>query len=923
VRFAILGPLLVTDDSGTMGLSGRNIRVLLAALLSSPNHPVSVAMLTDSLWEDAPPKTGAKNIQVLVHHLRRALGEDRVVRHAQAYSLVVEPGELDAWVFRERAAQGTKSVAAGDLRHGRDLFVEALALWRGEVFADLGDVATLRATAAGLSEHRLAVVEARIEAELALGGHETVARETAALVQAYPLRERLRELQMTALYRCGRQGEALQAYRSARAFLVGELGVEPTTALQRVHAAILAGHDPAPPGRVEGLAGSAQSRTPPPPWQLPPAVGDFSGRHRERAELRTLLSCPQKTGTPAIVLLSGMGGIGKTTLAVRTALDLREAFPDGCLHAELRGLDSDPPSASTILSAFLRSLGVPGADVPQDPDERLGLYRSLTARRALLVVLDNAAAEEQVRPLIPTGDRCAALLTSRSALRGLEGTSRVRVEPFGGEEAAIMVRAIAGPLPQSTMSALVDACAGVPLALRIAASRIAPRADLAPEHLVRRITTQGSLLDELRVGDRSVRANLDRSYRALEEAPALLLRLFAASSLSDAAPSTLAALLGHDRPTAEGCVELLSDVALLIPSVLTDTEPRFRFHDLVRAFAREKAAQDSEAVRSAAWIRLADHCLDRVYAAASVITAGRSDYSAPSVTPVPDPASFADAASAADWFETERPDLLAVVRACVADGRHEQAYRLVHGMTSLLRRGHHADDWLAISHETLDACLDAGDHRGEAHMRESLGSALFTAYRFSESLEQHSEAIAVNAALDDRLAVARNRNSLALVFTKMERLDEAEENYRAALDESGYVAQPLIYAYTCLNLGAVLGKREDHVAALDSALRGLEAAADTVDSQLLCVLHHNAGESLNRLGRPAEAEQHAIAELELARRDRRPLQEARGLDLLGDCHFGDSPATALYWWKQALELYRRLDHPYARLMEEQIARYEA
>ncbi|WP_290057253.1 AfsR/SARP family transcriptional regulator, partial [Amycolatopsis solani] len=402
-HFGVLGPLAVEGAPGHwVALRGERQRTLLAVLLVNAGQYVHVDVLVEALWPGGPPKSYTSNLHTYLSRLRERIDGLRVEHGPLGYRLRVEPGELDLLVFRAAAAEGKR---AGDAVAAAAHYRRALAQWRGPVLAGL-HVPRLDADVARLESERLAVFEDCVDAELTAGRHGELTGELQAMITEHPLRERLAAQLMIALHRAGRQGDALEVYRRLRTTLIEELGVEPGAEARRVHAAVLRGEDPVP-------------RLPPPVWpvcQLPPDIGDFTGRDAELAELTGVLG--DDRGVP-LAVLSGEPGAGKSTLAVRAAHRLRARFPDGQLYVPLAGRD-----IGEVLADLLRALGVPGPAVPDDVRARAAVFRGRLTDRRVLVVLDDAVDPGDVRALLPGTPGCAVLVTSRRRLSGLAGAHR-------------------------------------------------------------------------------------------------------------------------------------------------------------------------------------------------------------------------------------------------------------------------------------------------------------------------------------------------------------------------------------------------------------------------------------------------------------------------------------------------------------------
>jgi DNA-binding SARP family transcriptional activator len=469
MQFCLLGPLLVRRGDAVVGVPAAKHRVLLAALLVHAGRPVGLDELTEVLWGPAPPVTARVSLQNYVMRLRRILAGDgppRIVTQPGGYLIRVEPGELDITRFESALAAGRAAARAGAWEEAAAALADGLALWRGEPLAAVPSDVLLAREVPRLAELRLQALEARIDAELHLGRAAEVIVELRGLVAAEPLRERLHALLMTALVRDGQQAGALAAYQAARRVLVDELGAEPGPELRRLQQAVLAGplpRHPEDPDRMAGPNRLASPDRPADPTRMarpdqlaglsrlvgpdtlldphrPPGPDRLVGRGAELAALTTLLD-EAAAGTVAISVIAGPAGAGKTALARHWAEQVRDRFPDGRLCLSLRGHGPGPPVApADALAEFLAALGAtvsghepPGGLGPAELEERAARFRSLLAGRRMLVVLDDAASAEHVRPLLPGAAGCAALVTSRDPLIGLvarDGARRLDLEPL-------------------------------------------------------------------------------------------------------------------------------------------------------------------------------------------------------------------------------------------------------------------------------------------------------------------------------------------------------------------------------------------------------------------------------------------------------------------------------------------------------------
>ncbi len=500
---ALLGPVEIAPAGGVLTpVAQPRLRVLLGLLGVAQGRVVTGEALVDGVWGEEWSPTREKNLHALVYQLRRRLaalepdGAARLARAGAGYRLVLGPGELDVAVFGDLAGRGREAARAGDQAAARELFGRALGVWRGAALADAAPLCgRLAGEAARLEEARLAVTEERVGCDLALGRHGELAGELAGLVAEFPLRERLAGLLMTALYRCGRRGEALAVFEAARRVLAGELGLDPGPELAALQAQVLADDPalaaPAPALPVGAAAPQATAARAPGlvPRQLPAGAGFFAGREAELKELDELLGQaggedgPDGAGGAVVIsAVAGMAGVGKTALAVHWARKVAGRFPDGQLYVNLRGYDAEGAAvtAEEVTGWFLIALGVPAGQIPADAQARSGLYRSVLAGRRVLIVLDNARDAAQVRPLLPGSAGCLVVVTSRSALAGLaaaEGARPLRLGPLGAEEGVRLLAARLGPervaAEPGAVTELISRCGHLPLALAVMAARAA------------------------------------------------------------------------------------------------------------------------------------------------------------------------------------------------------------------------------------------------------------------------------------------------------------------------------------------------------------------------------------------------------------------------------------------------------------------
>jgi DNA-binding SARP family transcriptional activator len=510
MRFAILGPLLVHDGETPVDVPKGRSRALLAALMMHAGSPVPADVLAELVWDGSPPLSAAVTLRSHVMRLRRALGPRagaRLITRHPGYLLQACGDEVDVLRFRRLCRGGGAALREKAWDRADRLLGEALSLWRGAPLADIPSRQLLQEEAPGLEELWLQAKEWQIDAMLHLGRHDELIPGLQSLAGEHALRERFHSQLMLALYRCGRQAEALAAYHHARDTLVGELGTEPGPGLRELHQRILSADPalalvgaPSPGGR------SAQTAV---PRELPAAVRHFTGRAGELAALTAMLDQSGEQAPEAVVIsaIGGTAGVGKTALAVQWAHQAAGRFPGGQLYVNLCGYDlAQPVTSADALAAFLRSLGVAGQDIPAEEAERAVRYRSLLAGRRMLVVLDNAGSAEQVRPLLPGDPTCAVVVTSRDALTGLvarDGARRLDLDLLPPDDAVGLLRALIGARVDADPAAaavLASECCRLPLALRVAAELAATRPAVPLIELADELADRQRRLDRLDAG---------------------------------------------------------------------------------------------------------------------------------------------------------------------------------------------------------------------------------------------------------------------------------------------------------------------------------------------------------------------------------------------------------------------------------------
>ncbi|MGW6535565.1 AfsR/SARP family transcriptional regulator [Streptomyces sp. NPDC055051] len=820
LTFRVLGPLQVQGTAGPLRVPPGRQEVILAALLLETNRIVSTSQLVDLIWEDNPPETARTQVQICVSRLRKLLvdadGEVVLTTRPPGYVLHTEAGNVDAALFTGLVQRARSLGEGGDREEAVRLLRSAVTLWQGDCLTGL-DSGPLANAARQLNEERLAAVELRIRLELELGHHDRLVGELQRLTHEHPLREKLHGQLIQALYWSGRQAEALEAFRTARRYLAEELGLEPSRELRDLEAAILAGELPPPaaarpapapvravatpgPEALDGAPAMPEPAPPAPvaesirhetvPHQLPADIADFVADGQRLAALEKALAGGDGRGTVGLAAITGKPGTGKSTLAVHVAHALAETgFPDGQLYCDLRGTTPAPATPVEVLGRFLRALGIPGQLIPESLDERAEMYRTRLSTRRVLVVLDDAAGEGQVLPLLPGSRDCAVLVTSRARLTALPGAHRVELDVLDEDRALeLLARIIGGERVSgeaAAAEALVRTVGRLPLALRIVAARLAARPHWTLASMVQRLANERHRLDELAHGEMTMRASLSLTYEGLAPDDRGLLRLLSMAQ-APTLPSWLAgALLDDHRPFPSDLMEPLVDVQMLdVVGVESSGGFRYRFHEIIRVYAREQlAAQHPPEVRQAAfarmaggWMHLVEEAHRKVYGGDFTVLHG----AAPRWQP-PSPYTEDALADPLAWLDAEQAALCGMVGHAAEEGLHDLSWDLATSLVTLFEVRGHYDLWESTHLTALAAVRKAGNLRGTAAIRASLGSLYMSRNQYDTARQSLNSALDVFQALDEPMGEALCRRDMALIARTNGDDTTALELYRRSL----------------------------------------------------------------------------------------------------------------------------------------------
>jgi len=942
MEFGILGPVEVWVDGRPADAGHARQRAVLAVLLLDLGRVVPLEALIDRVWGEDPPRSVRNVVYGYVARLRTLVcsGQDPGVslsRRTGGYLLQAAPEQVDVHRFRSLAAGA--AAAAGDDERAAGLLGEALGLWRGPALTGL-DSPWLNGMRARLELERAAAVLDLGDIRLRRGEHGALAGELAAQAAESPADERLIGQLMLALYRCGRQAEALRWFEQTRLHLADELGAGPGSDLQALHQQILRA-DPS-----LAAPGPATRAAAPVPRELPADVPAFTGRAAELAELDRLLGCPAavvgpgpgraertedgQERAPAAVIsaVSGTAGVGKTALAIHWAHRAADRFPDGQLHVNLRGYDlARPVTAADALAGFLSAMGVPGPDIPPEENQRAARYRSLLAGRRMLIVLDNAATAEVVRPLLPGTPGCAVLVTSRDALAGLvarDGAARLDLDLLPLADAVALLTELIGERARADPDAaaeLARQCARLPLALRVAAERAAARPAVPLADLVADLSGQQQrrldLLDVPEDPRTAVRAVFSWSYQQLSDESARMFRLLGLHPGPDISVPAAASLAALAEADARRLLHGLARAHLTAEHV----PGRYACHDLLRAYAAEQAQHtDTDTDRREATGRALDHYLHTAARAARLLDSTKEPVALASSRPGAAPEQPTDYPQALAWFEAEHQVLLAAIALAAGSGFDSHAWQLPWALTPFLQARGHWQERAATQRTALAAATRLGDTAAQALSGRLLANACTDLGDHDLARGHYASSLTLYQRLGNRLGEAKIHQNLGMLAARQGRYAVAIGHAEQALRLYQAIGDKASEAGALNDLGWCHGLLGDYQQARTFCRQALTLSAEAGHRWLEGCIWDSVGYAEHHLGNLAEAAACYQRALSLHRESGDRFFEAEALTHLGDTrHAAGQLAQALEAWRQALAILEDLQHPDAGQVRAKLA----
>ena len=925
LKLAILGPVAGSHGGVPVALGPVRQRAVLTLLVLHADVGLSRAAIVGALWGDDPPWTAATMVHGYITRIRGLLGPGEQAGAAapgpkQAlswdgarYRLTLGAVESDLTDFARLADLASQAAAGGDAAQACQWYEQSLRLWRAEPAADI-ELLQGHPAVVELSQWRTALIVDYAATAEAADLHEQVLGHLQALAGRAPLDERVHARLMIALAATGQQAAALGSYENLRRRLDDELGMSPGRELAEAHLRVLRQQAAPPPARRLTPAG------PPVPRHLPVAPRHFVGRARELQALSRLLSPPggDRLGVVVIAAIGGTAGIGKTALAVHWAHEVADRFPDGQLYINLRGFDpcGTPVAPADAIRRFLDALRVPADQIPSSPEAQQGLYRSLLAGRRMLIVLDNARDAGQARPLLPGGHQCLVLVTSRNQLTGLvaaEGAHPVILDLLSPADARELLAQRIGPeriaADPGVAAELAGLCARLPLAVSIAAARAAlhPRLPLAT--LVSQLRIATGRLDALDAGEAasSVRAVFSWSYQNLSQPAARMFRLLGVHPGPDISVAAAASLADVGPDQARQDLSQLTSASLIAEHL----PGRFAFHDLLRAYAAERAgAQDGEAQRRAAIRRMLGYYLHSAFAAALVLNPHLDQVSLAAPEPAVRPEEMTGYEQAMAWFEAEHHVLLAVLGHAVSLGFDTHAWQLPLTMATFLDRRGHQHDYVATQQIALAAACRLADHEAQALAHRNLGNVSLRLGSHQDARRHYGQALDLYRQLGDQAGEGRAHICLGLTAMEQGRYRESLSHSERALALYRCVGFQPGQARVLNNIGWCYAQLGDYQQALAHCQQAITLAQEIGDRHGQAITWDSLGYAHHHLHEYPQAIACYRRALSILQDEGDRFRQSNILVHLGDTHHADGERqAAIQAWQQALAILDDLRHP--------------
>jgi len=911
-----LGPVEVWVAGRPVPVPSRQLRTVLAALLLDQRRRVSAERLIELIWDTEPPPAAGLQVQVLISRLRRILAADgeagpKITHRGGYYELHLGNSTTDVDIYLAAAESGRRAIGDGDMVAAQVALRRAVDVWRGQPLADVTE-GLRRLEEHRLREMHLASMADLLQARLEGGGHAALVPSLQRLLAEHPTRERIAALLITALARGGRLAEASDVYDAMRHRLAAEFGIEPGADLAGAYQSAL-----------RSRSGDAARRVSRGPALLPVRPVFFIGRRASLAHLQAQFDRVD-FASPRRVLITGLAGVGKTALALEWAYRSEDRFPDGRIHVDMHGYDVHraPLGAVEAVARALTALGVPADRIPIDEDAAVALYQDELRHRSTLLLLDNAHGSAQVRRLLPTGAECFTIITSREHMSGLvarEGLAIVRLGPLSVDAATQLVADVSGRAADAHVQVLAKQCGYLPLALKVAAARLAIEPSLTVAAVTADFRYDDGRLAGLALDDDEANtwAALEMSYGFVSSGAARLLRFLAALPGDDLTVPAVAAAVCLGKTDAERLLGELASASLL--DVVTAS--RYALHDLVRLFAMRQLARAAEATSAeTSTHRLVDHYLHGVDLADRILRPMRQRPRTVLHFPLQESIAFADQAEALAWLDAEYRNVVACLHKAKQQGWNDAAWQLADCLYSYhLRRGRYAE-WLEVDTAGLTAATACSDRVGERRIRTGIAAVLLFSQRLDDAITQLETALRLAEADGNDAAAGSIHTMMSAAYGQNQRPAECERHALAAYELNQRAGQ-LAGAVTCLlNAGLAqcdMGRYDDAVRTLENALD--QARRHLSEEQEFADVLANLATAYLGSGRTAEAKTTAAEAIAVARRREHTMCEAEALVILGRTIRYTDPIGARAHLRRAVDLFRELGQPTADHVEDELA----